>query len=393
MVRTTVGRCWTAEIQHQGRDHAFTLRSETEGDAATEAKIIYDAILAEGWDAALLIYSLKSRTTAELSGGEISYWKDRLRVRRYRFPPAGGTDQDWSVRIDHAGTAYWFPLGTPDATIAAGQARRIHATVLECGWEEACGQFSRELILSFAWCSSPVLWTYATIHTLVGSTKIETPSVPNEPGKNQVIIVEADSGIRRALQWCVSQNAGFGAVPCASPELFSRIYSGCKPALVLINHDLAERVGVKFSGGVTVIKPGVLALGYSVSADGDQMLVSTPGGAEGYMLKRVKPSGVFDPVLSAIRLPQADREDFLGAVKSCFKELLRGRLSADTQALARLTPRENDVLALLSKGFADKEIAHALGLSIWTVHDYIKKIFKRLHVRTRTEAVVRYLEK
>jgi DNA-binding NarL/FixJ family response regulator len=47
----------------------------------------------------------------------------------------------------------------------------------------------------------------------------------------------------------------------------------------------------------------------------------------------------------------------------------------------------------LTKGLVDKEIAQAMGISIWTVHGYIKSIFERLKVHTRTEAVVRYLEK
>jgi len=102
---------------------------------------------------------------------------------------------------------------------------------------------------------------------------------------------------------------------------------------------------------------------------------------------------VFDPVLSAVRLPNASNEDFLSAVKAYFKEVLRARLDGGTSALARLTPRENDVLVLLAKGCVDKEIAQVLGISIWTVHGHIKKIFERLQVRTRTEAVVRYLEK
>jgi DNA-binding NarL/FixJ family response regulator len=80
-------------------------------------------------------------------------------------------------------------------------------------------------------------------------------------------------------------------------------------------------------------------------------------------------------------------------VKRFFNELLRPRSTQRTGALARLTPRENEVLLLLSKGCVDKEIAQALGISAWTVHGHIKKIFERLQVRTRTEAVVRYLEK
>jgi DNA-binding CsgD family transcriptional regulator len=61
--------------------------------------------------------------------------------------------------------------------------------------------------------------------------------------------------------------------------------------------------------------------------------------------------------------------------------------------LARLTPREHEILALLSKGALAKEIADALGISIWTVHGHIKSIFEKLGVHSRTEAVVKFLQK
>ncbi|MGA2871453.1 MAG: LuxR C-terminal-related transcriptional regulator, partial [Verrucomicrobiota bacterium] len=79
--------------------------------------------------------------------------------------------------------------------------------------------------------------------------------------------------------------------------------------------------------------------------------------------------------------------------KAYFKKLLQSPSSGDKSALAKLTRRECEVLALLTKGLVDKEIAQAMGISIWTVHGYIKSIFERLKVHTRTEAVVRYLEK
>ncbi len=85
--------------------------------------------------------------------------------------------------------------------------------------------------------------------------------------------------------------------------------------------------------------------------------------------------------------------DLLARAKSYFKQLLQPRSNHMASAIGRLTRRESEVLALLSKGCVDKEIAQALGISAWTVHGHIKNIFERLQVRTRTEAVVRYLEK
>jgi DNA-binding NarL/FixJ family response regulator len=182
-------------------------------------------------------------------------------------------------------------------------------------------------------------------------------------------------------------------VPCESPEAFDQALAAHKPRLVLLNRSLAERMGIQFSGGLTSLKSGALALAYSVSVDGDHMFVATPGGAEGYMLKRVNPANILDQMFQAGNFPGTSAEDNLAPVKLFFKALLRPRSGEHTVALAKLTPRENEVLMLLSKGCVDKEIAQAMGISVWTVHGHIKKIFERLGVRTRTEAVIRYLEK
>lgn len=61
--------------------------------------------------------------------------------------------------------------------------------------------------------------------------------------------------------------------------------------------------------------------------------------------------------------------------------------------IAKLTPREHEVLAFLSKGDLVKEIADTLGISKWTVQSHVKSIFEKLKVHTRTEAVIKYLRK
>src|ERR1035437_8770058 len=123
------------------------------------------------------------------------------------------------------------------------------------------------------------------------------------------------------------------------------------------------------------------------------MFVSTPGGAGGYLVKRVKPDRLLEPVLNVASRSELMTDDLLLRVKYYFQELLQLHSGHDNSALAKLTRREREVMELLSKGCVDKEIAQAMGISIWTVHGYIKSIFELLHVRTRTEAVVRYLEK
>jgi len=381
---------WAVKIQHLGRRHTFSLGNLDRDAAAIEAKAIYETILAEGWDAALN----NEKNQSGFPKTDAHYWREQLLVRRYRFPAAGEPENSFAARISHAGSAYFFPLGTADLTEASVKASQIYCTIVRRGWEQAARLFPRELIVSFEWSANPIMWTYTTVHTLVGRlTPIQTPSASMPSDGHRVLIVETEPGLCRALKWCINRQAGFCAVPCETPEGFAPLAATMKPKLVLFNRSLAERMGIAFSGGLTMLPTGTLALAYSVSLDGDHMFVSTPGGAEGYMLKRIQPANILDPMLQMGKFTALAVEDPLAPIKVFFKGLLRPRTSPTTDALAKLTPRENEVLLLLSKGCVDKEIALAMGISVWTVHGHIKKIFERLNVRTRTEAVIRYLEK
>ena len=355
--------------------------------AAVEAKAIYETIVAEGWDAALNL----EKQPGDFPKSDARYWQEELLQRRYTFPAAGEPEKSFAARIGHAGNSFFFPLGTADLAAAAKTACHIYCTIVKKGWEAASKLYPRELIVSFEWSSNPILWTYTTVHTLVGRlARIET--APSPTGLHRVLVVETESGLRRALTWCINHQPGFCAVPCDSLETFAPLAAAHKPLLVLLNRSLAERLGIELSGGLTALPSGALALAYSVSVDGDHMFVSTPGGAEGYLLKRLPPANLLDPLLADGNY-SATAADPLAPVKHFFKGLLRSRANPHTDALAKLTKRENEVLLLLSKGGVDKEIASAMGISLWTVHGHIKKIFERLGVRTRTEAVVRYLEK
>jgi len=322
------------------------------------------------------------------------YWNERLILRRYRFPASGESEQDLAAYIDHAGVGYFFPLGTPEVGTAAAKAHQIHQMAIKQGWNATCRHFSRELLVCFEWCMNPVLWTYTTIHTLVGKrARRESDSLPTNPNRQRILVVELDAGIRRAMCWSIDQQAGFVSVPCDSVESFTHALALHKPRMVLLNRNLAGRIGFKSAGTVTPIQPGVPALTYSVYVDGDQMFVSTPGGAGGYLVKRVKPDRLLEPILKVANRSELMTEDFLLRVKYYFQELLQLHSSHDNLALAKLTRREREVMELLSKGCVDKEIAQTMGIGVWTVHGHIKSIFERLHVRTRTEAVIRYLEK
>jgi len=326
--------------------------------------------------------------------GEVSGqpFKDRLQRRPHHFPARGGSDQELAVRIDHDGAGGFFPLGTADGAVAASKAGQIYHLVVTEGWNAACRRFPRELVVSFEWSLEPVLWTYTTIHTLIGERSVrETDTLQNDGSRQRVLVVEPDAGVRRALCWSINQRPRYASVACDSPEAFIRALSVYDPSLVLLNRNLAGRLNFASAGVIAPIRPGVPALAYAVHSDGDQMFDCLPGEAESYLLKRIQPERLLDPILNASNRPGLMIEDLLSSVRSYFQLLLQPRSGRDALTLAKLPRREREVLALLSKGWGDKEIAKAMGISVWTAHEYVKKIFQRLQVRTRTEAVVRYL--
>src|SRR5205823_12247151 len=114
----------------------------------------------------------------------------------------------------------------------------------------------------------------------------------------------------------------------------------------------------------------------------------------GYLLKRTSPDRLFEPIVGALKDGDLSPDRIALQVRRYFQSLAESLSTLESEReMSRLTQREHDILNLLSKGFLDKEIADALGISLWTVHGHLKNIYEKLGVHTRTEAAVRYLHK
>ena len=106
---------WCVKIQHQGQRRTFSLGVKSKELAAAEARAIYETILKDGWEVVLSQFANRSLVRAVVPKVEASdCWKDRLLVRRYRFPASKQSENDLAARIDNGGVGYWFPLGTSD---------------------------------------------------------------------------------------------------------------------------------------------------------------------------------------------------------------------------------------------------------------------------------------
>jgi len=395
---------WSVKIQHLGQRKTFSLRSVRPAQAAAEALQLYRTLVSAGWEA---VADRREQTNPEISAPPKQFvargdnelqadcWVRRLIHRRYTEELHSHADRHLSVRIDYAGASQYFPLGSDKRTVGAKRAARIYRTIVQQGWEAAKQRFSRELTVAFRWVENPLAWTYTTLQT---HKNVKVPAVGPSIALStdlSVAIVEPDAGVRQALAWSVNGQPGF-RLEAAFPNTVEalREIPRRRPQLVLVNHSLGEKSGVACLEELEPIAPGSIGLLYSLFEDSDQLFRDAPGGARGYALVRTGPQNIFAPIAGPLEKGLELRDQIGGRVRDYFRDLFGSiAVGGSVTKLGKLTPREHQVLAQLSKGYLSKEIAQSLGISVWTVQGHFKNIFEKLKVHNRTEAVVKYLHK
>jgi DNA-binding NarL/FixJ family response regulator len=392
---------WAVRFQFQGVRKTFSLQHDDRRLAGAEARDIHEALKAEGWEAARQVH--RSRTAPHalalqvedgLAKANVDYWKPRLIRRKYTEPLQAGSGRFLSVRIGDESTQHWFPLGTEDEGAAAAKALEIHRTLQEEGWGKACGSFPREITVAIFWAVSPVAVTYSTIYTHVGNR----PGVPagiaaQRKGRHRTVaIIESDRGIQRALAYWLERQGVRCLVASGEDDDVRETLRARPPQLLLFNRALAGSVDLMQD--LRRRLPQLSVFAYDIAEHIDQIFSSLTGVKAGYIFRRRVPSELLEPVRGVLRQLSFSSEEVAQHIKEYFGNLFSPGLPVGgNPRLANLTSRELEVLNLLSKGSVDKEIAEVLRISVWTVHSHLKKIYDKLQVHTRTEAVLKYLEK
>jgi DNA-binding NarL/FixJ family response regulator len=109
-------------------------------------------------------------------------------------------------------------------------------------------------------------------------------------------------------------------------------------------------------------------------------------GADGYLLKRTKPADMRAALLDVLQGGAPMTSAIARRVVESFR-----RPSPNRQEALGLSPRVEELLEFLSKGYSNKEIADQIKLSVETVRSYLKHIYEKMHVRSRTEAAIHYV--
>jgi DNA-binding NarL/FixJ family response regulator len=204
-----------------------------------------------------------------------------------------------------------------------------------------------------------------------------------------VAIVEDDKGIRQSLEWLLKSSGEFTCVAaCDSAEDALRLLPKAAPQVILMDINLPNLSGIECTARMKELLPSAQVVMITVYGDTEKVFNALRAGASGYILKRAAP----DRILQAIREVHAGgvpmSSEIARKVLGAFRET--GPAPEEEQNLSR---REREVLELLSQGCSNKEIAEKLFVSVETVIWHLKHIYSKLHVRSRTQAALKFLSR
>jgi len=161
-----------------------------------------------------------------------------------------------------------------------------------------------------------------------------------------------------------------------------------KPDVVLMDINLPGINGVECVRQLKQLMPSIQVMMLTVYEDTENIFNALAAGATGYMLKRTPRDELLDAIREVHRGGSPMTTHIARKVVLSFQ-----RTAPAAPPTEVLSPREQEVLDCLAQGFLYKEIAEKLSISYETVHTYIRRIYEKLQVRTRTEAVAKFLRR
>src|ERR1041384_4086663 len=205
-----------------------------------------------------------------------------------------------------------------------------------------------------------------------------------------ISIVDDEKALRESIATFVNGSQGFRCISTyGSPKAALQGLPADRPDVVLMDINMAEMTGIECVAKLREIAPAVQIVMLTVYEDTEQIFKALSAGASGYLLKRSSPSKLLEAIREVHAGGSPMSSSIARKVVASFQN--SGKLGEKQANLPHLSPREEAVLKLLSKGFTYKLIADELGISIDTIRTYLRRIYEKLHVQSRTEAVAKYL--
>jgi DNA-binding NarL/FixJ family response regulator len=203
----------------------------------------------------------------------------------------------------------------------------------------------------------------------------------------RVGLVEDDRSVRESLAVLIEQTPGFAcACACASAREALHCLVRTAPDVVLMDIHLPDESGIECVACLRRLLPRTQVIMLTVEEDSEQVFESLKAGATGYLVKHVTPEEILEAVAEVHRGGAPMSSHIARRVVTAFRPRAPGGM-----AEVQLTPREEEILRLLARGGRSKEIADQLHIGTGTVNTHVRHIYEKLHVRSRAEAVARFV--
>ena len=203
----------------------------------------------------------------------------------------------------------------------------------------------------------------------------------------QVAIVEDNDSIRESLALILDGSPGLSCCGAWRTAEDALSHLPRKPAdVVLMDINLPGQSGIECVRRLKAVLPGLQIIMLTIEDDSRKVFESLKAGASGYLIKNLPPAQILAAVEEVHRGGSPMSSQIARLRVQQFQQANGGREEA-----SRLTPREEEILGMAMKGFRSKEIADALSLSPQTVQTHFRNIYEKLHVRSRAEAVAKFM--
>lgn len=204
----------------------------------------------------------------------------------------------------------------------------------------------------------------------------------------KVMIVEDDHAVRDGLAALINGSAGFECTTaCASAEDALAQIPAYLPDVVLMDIHLPGMNGIECVVCLKNVYPAIQVMMLTVFDNTEEIFKSLSAGATGYMLKKTPPTRLLEAIKELVNGGSPMSSEIARKVVQTFH-----KPGLQQFPDASLTAREDEILHYLTKGYMYKEIADTLFINIETVRTHIHKIYQKLQVRTRTEALLKCMK-
>lgn len=204
----------------------------------------------------------------------------------------------------------------------------------------------------------------------------------------KVAIVEDNRSFREKLASYLNETPGCNCIcSCDSAEDAIKMLPSLSPDVVLMDIHLPNMSGVDCTRRLKELCPSVKILILTVYEDNDRIFGALKAGASGYLLKRADPADILRGIHEVKQGGAPMSSQIACRVVESFRET-----APNPREDQKLSQREEEILQVLCKGYSSKEIGDHFSISITTVNTHLHHIYEKLHVRSRTEAVLKFLK-